>query len=153
MFPFRSLLLVTGLRIWGTWKKLVPIRNTEARNGYYVTNDVTVGRRSFCLHTFGIFREDKMIHSKCMYFKISLYWPQTPLPSFFEIIFYFKNNFTLQISAYQEGTKINTGVNERPLKNIGTHCNIRHHWFQRVPISFSLAVGLSGSIVWIPLNT
>ena len=26
--------------------KLVPIGNIEARNGYYVTNDVTVWRRS-----------------------------------------------------------------------------------------------------------
>ena len=26
-----------------------------------------------------------------------------------------------KISTYQEGTKINTEVNERPLKNIGTH--------------------------------
>jgi len=24
-------------------------------NGYYVTTDVTVGQRSFCLHTFGFF--------------------------------------------------------------------------------------------------
>jgi len=45
----------------------------------------------------------------------------------------------MQISVYQEGTKINTEVNERPLKNIGAHWNIRHHWFQRVPIFFSLA--------------
>jgi len=53
---------------WDTWTKLVPMGNTEGRNGYYVTNDVTVGWRSFCLHTFGIFREDKMslIQSKCM---------------------------------------------------------------------------------------
>ena len=59
---------------WDTCTKLVPIGNTEARNSYYVTNGVTVGRRSFCLHTFGIFREDKMslIQSKCMYFVISL---------------------------------------------------------------------------------
>jgi len=48
-------------------------------------------------------------------------------------------HFTTQINAYQEGTKIDTEVNERPLKNIGTHWNIRHRWFQRVPISFSLA--------------
>jgi len=27
----------------------------------------------------------------------------------------------VQINAYQEGTKINTEVNDRPLKNIGTH--------------------------------
>jgi len=45
----------------------------------------------------------------------------------------------MQINAYQEGTKIDTEVNERPLKNIGTHWNIKHRWFQRVPISFSLA--------------
>jgi len=36
--------------------------------------------------------------------------------------------------------KINTEVNERLLKNIGTHWNIRHLWFQQVPISFSLAL-------------
>ena len=35
-------------------------------------------------------------------------------------------NFTLRISAYQEGTKINTEVNVRPLKNIGMHWNTRH---------------------------
>jgi len=35
-------------------------------------------------------------------------------------------HFTMQISTYQEGTKINE-VNERPLKNIGRHWNIRHH--------------------------
>jgi len=42
----------------------------EARDGYYVTNDVTVGRRSLCLHTFAIFSEDEMslIQSKCVYF-------------------------------------------------------------------------------------
>ena len=32
----------------------------------------------------------------------------------------------MQINAYQEDTKINTEVNERPLKNISTHWNIRH---------------------------
>ena len=47
----------------------------------------------------------------------------------------------MQINGYQEGTKITTEVNERPLRNIGTHWNIRHRRFQRVglPISFSLA--------------
>ena len=35
--------------------------------------------------------------------------------------------------------KINTEVNERVLKNLGAHWNIRHHWFQLVPISCSLA--------------
>ena len=34
-------------------------------------------------------------------------------------------------------------MNEWPLKNIGTHGNIRHRWFQRAPISFSLAFLLS----------
>ena len=33
-------------------------------NGYYVTNDATVGQRSFCLHTFHIFHEDKMSFSE-----------------------------------------------------------------------------------------
>jgi len=32
----------------------------------------------------------------------------------------------MQINAYQEGTKINTEVTERPSKNIGTHWKIRH---------------------------
>ena len=35
----------------------------------------------------------------------------------------------MQINAYQEGTKIYTEVNERPLKNIGTHWDIRHSAF------------------------
>jgi len=48
-------------------------------------------------------------------------------------------HITVQISVYQESTKINTQVNERLLKNIGTHWNIRHRLFQRVPVSFSLA--------------
>jgi len=30
-------------------------------------------------------------------------------------------NFTVQVNAYQESAKINTEVNERVLKNIGTH--------------------------------
>ena len=80
--------------------------------------------------------------------------PQTPPHHFSKLNFISKIlNFALQISAYQEGTKINTEVNERSLKNIGTHWNIRHCWFQWVPISFSLAADLSGSIVWISLNT
>ena len=33
-------------------------------------------------------------------------------------------HFTMQINAYQEGTKINAEVNERPLKTIGMHWNI-----------------------------
>ena len=51
-----------------------PVENTEVRNGYYITNDVTVGRRSFCLYTFGIFREDKvsLIQSKCVYFYVAI---------------------------------------------------------------------------------
>jgi len=48
-------------------------------------------------------------------------------------------DFTKQINAYQERTQINTEVNERPLKNIGTRWNTRHRSFQRIPISFSLA--------------
>jgi len=43
-------------------------------------------------------------------------------------------NFTIQINAYKEETKINTEVNGRVLMNIGTHWNIRHSWIQRVPI-------------------
>jgi len=48
----------------------------------------------------------------------------TPPPSFSKLNFISKIlNFTMQINAYQEGTKINTEMNERPLKNIGTHMN------------------------------
>jgi len=43
----------------------------------------------------------------------------------------------MQIIAYQEGTKINTEVNEE----YGTHWIIRHRWFQQVPVFFSLAPG------------
>jgi len=32
----------------------------------------------------------------------------------------------MQINAYQEDTKTNTEENERVLKNIGMHWNIRH---------------------------
>jgi len=35
-------------------------------------------------------------------------------------------NSTMQINAYQEGKEINTEINERPLKYVGTHWNIRH---------------------------
>jgi len=48
----------------------------------------------------------------------------TPPPSFSKLNFISKIlNFTMQINAYQEGTEINTEMNERPLKNIGTHMN------------------------------
>jgi len=33
----------------------------------------------------------------------------------------------MQINEYQEGTKITTEVNERFLKNLGTHWNKRYH--------------------------
>ena len=62
------------------------------------------------------------------------------------------SNFTMQINAYQEGTKINTEVNERPLKNIGMHWSIRHCWFQRVPISFSLARKCPQDSTCIPIS-
>ena len=42
-----------------------------------------------------------------------------------------------------KGTKINTEVNGRVLKNVGVYVNIRHHWFQLVPISSSLAFKLA----------
>ena len=117
---------------WDTWTQLVPIGNTEDRSGYYAMNDVTVGRRSFCLHTFGIFCEDKMslIQSECVYFFKCCYTGEGPAPSpdphhFSKLNFTSKIlNFTMQINAYQERTKINTEVNEQPLKNIGTHWNI-----------------------------
>jgi len=48
-------------------------------------------------------------------------------------------NLTVQINAHQEGTKVNIKVNGRVLKNLDTYWNIRHHCFQLVPISFSLA--------------
>ena len=54
----------------GHLNKIGTNRNTEALNGYCEMTDVTVRRRSFCLHTFSIFPDDKMslIQSKCMYF-------------------------------------------------------------------------------------
>jgi len=73
-----------------------------------------------------------------------------PTPSFSKLNFISKIlNFTMQINAYQEGTKINTEVNERPLRNIGTHWNIRHRRFQRVglPISFILA-----NFIWFEIR-
>jgi len=73
-----------------------------------------------------------LIQSKCMHFKILLYWgvgsapPQTPPHHFSKLNLISKkliSNFTMQISAYLEGAKISTEVKERPLKNIGTHCH------------------------------
>jgi len=50
-----------------------------------------------------------LIQSKCR--------RNAPSPSFLEINFFFKNiNFCKEINAYQEGTEINTEVNERPLR-------------------------------------
>jgi len=81
-----------------------------------------------------------LMQSKCMP------PPQTSALSFFEVNFFLILHFTMQIIAHQEGTKINTGVNKGPLKNIGTHWNIRHRLFQRVPISFSLYTDTSEHI-------
>jgi len=85
----------TPERNWYQWGMQRP------GDGCYATNDITVGRRSFCLHTFGIFCKDKMssIQSKCMYFYISLY-SQTPLPSLFEIKFYIKNMKFYNVNNY-----------------------------------------------------
>ena len=82
-----------------TWTKLVPRGNTEARNGYYVMNDVTVRWRSFCLHTFGIFSKIKcpwFSRNACIFkFQYTVEWalppPHTSPPSFFKIKFYFIN--------------------------------------------------------------
>ena len=53
--------------------------------------------------------------------------PKTHLHHFSKLNFISKTlKFTMQINAYQEGTKINTKVNEQLLKKIGTHWNIRH---------------------------
>jgi len=121
-------------------------RKYRDHNGYHVTNDVTVWRRSFYLHTFSIFLDDKMPDSVEMHVFLNFIirdrglCPSPDPTHHFSKWNFFKNlNFTIQINVYQEGTKINAEVNDRPLKNIGTHWYIRHHWFQRVPISFSLA--------------
>ena len=45
----------------------------------------------------------------------------------------------MQINAYQEGTNVNTGVNERPLKNIGTHWNTRYVHFKEYQYQFPSA--------------
>ena len=76
-----------------------------------------------------------LIQSKCMYFWISI-------PPFFSKLSFISKilNFTMQINAYQEGMKVNIEVNEqRRILHISTHWNKRHRWFQRVPVSFSLA--------------
>jgi len=51
------------------------LRGTSEQNWYQqaiqrpgATNDVTVGRKSFCLHTFDIIREMHLFYSKCVYF-------------------------------------------------------------------------------------
>ena len=60
--------------------------------------------------------------------------PQTH-PSFFEIKYSFKTiTFCNANNAYQEGTKINTAVNERPLKNIVS---------SQVPLSVETAMAWS----------
>jgi len=79
------------------------------------------------------------IQSKCTFFWSFIILPH---PHHFSNLNFIPRilNFTMQINAYQEGTEINTEVNARPLKNIGMHRNTRHRWFQRVPISVSLAL-------------
>jgi len=91
---------------------LVPIGNTEARSGYYVTIGAAVGRRSFCLHTFGIFREDISIEMHVFLNFISFCHLPKPHPNHFSKLNFISKilNFTMQINAYQEGTKTNTGV-------------------------------------------
>jgi len=71
-----------------------------------------------------------LIQSKCIYFKISLYWAGDTAPPHTLPHHFLKLNFTskilnvkMQINAHQEGTNINSEVNERVLKNIGTHWN------------------------------
>jgi len=60
----------------------------------YVTNNVTIRRRSLCLHTFGIFRKDKMFDSVEMHLFFNFHYTGEGLfpdtLSFFEIKFYFK---------------------------------------------------------------
>ena len=60
-----------------------------------------------------------------MYFLISLYWGggcQTH-PHHFSKLFYFKNIklYNAKSVRTKKAQKINSEVNERPLKNIGTH--------------------------------
>ena len=158
VFPYREVnnIPATPTLPWcylgDTWTKLIPIGNTATSNGYYVVTDVTVGRRSFCLHTFVIFFR----RIKCLRFSQNAHIfkfhytgeggilypiPRAPFPHPTSLNFISKIlHFTMQINAYLEGTTMNTEINERPLKNIAMHWNIRHRWFQRAPISFSLAL-------------
>ena len=64
-----------------------------------------------------------LIQTKCMFKKNFIIQYQTPLPSFFEKLNFISKilHFTMQVVVYQEGTKINTEVNERVLKIIDTH--------------------------------
>jgi len=93
----------TGYKYSGdTWTKLVPIGNTESCNGYYVMNNVTVRRRSFCLHTFSIF-----VRIKCLWFSwsacifvITLWRGLCPLPRLHSYHFLMLNLIFLNIKFY-----------------------------------------------------
>jgi len=92
------------------------------------------GEDRFVYIRSAFFCEDKksLIQSECVYFlNVVILGRGQPPPQtthhFSKLNFTSKTlNFTMQINAYQERTKINTEVNEQPLKNIGTHWNIRH---------------------------
>ena len=64
------------------------------------------------------------------------------------VMYYFKNMKSYSANhrvTITEGTEINTAVNERVFKNIGTaHISIiRHRRSQRVPVSSSPATGVN----------
>ena len=65
---------------------------------------------------------------------------QTPLPSFFESNFFCKiQKFTMHVNGYRKCTKKYIEASKSVMNDMGTHCNIRHCWFQLVPVSLSLA--------------
>jgi len=69
-----------------------------------------------------------LIQSKCIFLKFHYtgQGAEPPPPSFLKIKFYFKNtDFYNANQCIQEGTKINTEVNQRPLKNIWGHIYFR----------------------------
>jgi len=91
---------------WDTWTKLVPIGNIEAHKGYYITNDVIVGQKSFCLHTFGIVKIKRLwFHWNAYIFRfhytVDGAFPPRPYPQhfsklnfiFLNITFYHANQY------------------------------------------------------------
>jgi len=98
---------------------------------YYEINDVTVGRISF---SFAYVRQNYSrawnvfvlveMHLFLNFNILETGLCSTLLTHYSKLNFYSKIwiiwNFTVQINAYQEGTKVNIEVNVRVLKNLGT---------------------------------